>query len=107
MHGYCAYLSADRGTRCWNAAVVEPRARRLCDFYGWIIADGRAGSGTGASESKRLSPGGRSAAEARNARDDVRRTIEAPEGIDRRARPPGGGRKSSRRCARRTREALA
>jgi len=35
-----------------------------------------------------LSRGRRSAAPAREARDDGRRTVEAPEGIDRRARSP-------------------
>jgi len=56
MHGYCVSLQADSGACRRGAAVVEPLARRLCDFYRWLITDGRAGRGTGVAENKRLSP---------------------------------------------------
>lgn len=73
--------------------LLESLARGLCDFHGWFIPDGCAGGGTGACarENKRISPGGSPAAGARQARDDSRGTVEAPERTDRRARSSGKG----------------
>src|ERR1700686_2782126 len=74
---------------CGCAAAGGPLAWRVRDLNCWLITDGRAGGSAGASENKRLSPDGRSAAEAREACHDCRRAVEAPERTDRRARSPG------------------
>lgn len=63
-HEYCVCLCAGDSAYFGSATVIEPVARRLRKFTGWLIVDVRSNRSNGSSQNNRLSGRGRCAAKA-------------------------------------------